>query len=209
MCYFLIVLTNSHIRLLQQQNGNVIWRRESARKGISSTSGAQFVAQPLVKPVVWFARAVVHWRSRPVAKSAYYNDGDETMVYTILSLLLNTFTSVNREICTTWLFFFLFMSFTVHYFYTKISIFTSFLSIRNALDCFYLLIFFYYFFCEILKLNLSCSIIITLNPSEVRTYLFTMKCSLSLLLKCLFHGSWRNNWMVLNSSLWAALKHLS
>ena len=28
-------------------------------------------AQPLVKPVVWSARAVVNWRSRSVAKSAY------------------------------------------------------------------------------------------------------------------------------------------
>ena len=46
--------------LIQQQNGNVIWRRQSARKGLNSTSGAQFAAQPLVKPVVWFARAVVN-----------------------------------------------------------------------------------------------------------------------------------------------------
>ena len=58
------------IRLTWQQDGNVIWRRQSARKGLNSTSGAQFAAQPLVKPVVWFARAVVNWRSRSVAKSA-------------------------------------------------------------------------------------------------------------------------------------------
>ena len=32
----------------------------------------KFVALPLVKPVVWFARAVVNWRSRSVAKSAFY-----------------------------------------------------------------------------------------------------------------------------------------
>ena len=69
--------------------------------------------------------------------------------------------------------FFLFMSFTVHYFYTKISVFTSFLSIRNVLDCFYLLIFF--LFCEILKLNLSFAIIITLNLSKVRAYLFALE----------------------------------
>ena len=50
--------------------GNVIWRRESARKGLNSNSGAQFVVLPLVKPVVWFARTVVNWRSRSVAKSA-------------------------------------------------------------------------------------------------------------------------------------------
>ena len=43
---------------------------KSARKGLNATSGAQFAALPLVKPVVWFARAVVNWRSRSVAKSA-------------------------------------------------------------------------------------------------------------------------------------------
>ena len=45
---------------------------KSARKVLHVTSGAQFSALPLVKPVVWFARAVVNWRSRSVAKSAYY-----------------------------------------------------------------------------------------------------------------------------------------
>ena len=59
------------IRLIKQQNGNVSWRRESARKGLPTTSGAQFAALLLVKPFVWFARAVVKWRSRSVAKSAY------------------------------------------------------------------------------------------------------------------------------------------
>ena len=33
-------------------NGNVSWRRESARKGLNKTSDAQFVALPLVKLVV-------------------------------------------------------------------------------------------------------------------------------------------------------------
>ena len=70
------MLRISHIILVvkegEKQNGNVIWRRESARKGLNSTSGAQFAALSLVKPVVWFARAVVNWRSRSVAKSAYY-----------------------------------------------------------------------------------------------------------------------------------------
>ena len=42
----------------------------SARKGLHLTSGT---AQPLVKPVVWFARAAVNWRSLSVAKSAYYS----------------------------------------------------------------------------------------------------------------------------------------
>ena len=44
--------------------------RERARKGLNATSGAQFAALPLVKPVVWLARAVVNWRPRSVAKSA-------------------------------------------------------------------------------------------------------------------------------------------
>ena len=39
---------------------------EKARDG---TSGAQFAALPLVKPVAWFAGAVVNWRPRSVAKS--------------------------------------------------------------------------------------------------------------------------------------------
>ena len=41
------------------------------RKGLNMTSRAQFATLPLVKPVVWFARAVVNWPSRSVAKSAY------------------------------------------------------------------------------------------------------------------------------------------
>ena len=49
---------------------------KSARKVLHVTSGAQFSALPLVKPVVWFARAVVNWRSRSVAKSAYYGGRD-------------------------------------------------------------------------------------------------------------------------------------
>ena len=61
---------NMNNRLISQQDGNVSWRRESARKGLNTTSSAQFAALPLVKPVVWFARAVVNWRSRSVAKSA-------------------------------------------------------------------------------------------------------------------------------------------
>ena len=54
-------------RLIKQQDENVSWRRESARKGLNLTSGAQFASLPLVKPVVWFARAVINWRSRSVA----------------------------------------------------------------------------------------------------------------------------------------------
>ena len=57
-------------RLIQQQNENVIWRRESAQKGLNSTSGTQFAALTLVNPVVRFARAVVNWRLRLFAKSA-------------------------------------------------------------------------------------------------------------------------------------------
>ena len=52
------------------RTGTSFVRRERARKGLNSTAGAQFAAQPLVKPVVWFARAVVNWSFRSVAKSA-------------------------------------------------------------------------------------------------------------------------------------------
>ena len=49
-------------------DGNVCWRRKSARKGlINAASGAQFAPLPLVQPVVWIARAVVSWLSRSVA----------------------------------------------------------------------------------------------------------------------------------------------
>ena len=57
-------------RLIQQQNENVIWRRESAQKGLNSTSGTQFAALTLVNPVVRFTLAVVNWRLRSFAKSA-------------------------------------------------------------------------------------------------------------------------------------------
>ena len=40
------------IRLIQQQGGNGSGRRESVRKGLNTTSGAQLAALPLVKPVV-------------------------------------------------------------------------------------------------------------------------------------------------------------
>ena len=56
-------------------SGNVVGTSFSLRvcqKGLNMTSGAKFAALPLLKPVVWFARAVVDWRSRSVAKSAYY-----------------------------------------------------------------------------------------------------------------------------------------
>ena len=42
--------------------------------GLNTTSGDQFAALPLVKPDVWFARAVVNWRARSVAKSAHNKD---------------------------------------------------------------------------------------------------------------------------------------
>ena len=48
-------------------DGNVCWRRKSARKGLTATSDVQFVPLPLVQPVVWIARAVVSWGSRSVA----------------------------------------------------------------------------------------------------------------------------------------------
>ena len=40
----------------------------SVQKGLNSTSGAQFVTLPLVKPVVSFVRAIVNWCSRSVAR---------------------------------------------------------------------------------------------------------------------------------------------
>ena len=38
-----------NIRMILQQNGSVSWRRESARKGLNTTSGAQLASLPLVK----------------------------------------------------------------------------------------------------------------------------------------------------------------
>ena len=58
------------IRLISQQNRDARWRRESAQKVLNATSGAQFAALPLVKPLVWFSDLFVNWRSRFVAKSA-------------------------------------------------------------------------------------------------------------------------------------------
>ena len=54
-------------RLIWQQDGNVtfVTWRESARKGLNKTSGAQFAALPLVNQLF-----DVNWRSRSVAKSA-------------------------------------------------------------------------------------------------------------------------------------------
>ena len=40
-------------RVIWQQNENVIWLRESARKGLNSTSATQFGTLSLVKLVVW------------------------------------------------------------------------------------------------------------------------------------------------------------
>ena len=58
-------------RLIWQHNRNVIWRRESAKKRINSTSSSQFAALPLVKPVVSFAHTIINWHSCSVAKSAW------------------------------------------------------------------------------------------------------------------------------------------
>ena len=49
--------------------GNVGWRLESAREGPNTTSIAQFALLLLVKPDVWFARAVVNFCFRSAAKS--------------------------------------------------------------------------------------------------------------------------------------------
>ena len=42
-----ILPTRINNRLIWQQNGNAIWRRESARKGLKSTSGAQYWSSQL------------------------------------------------------------------------------------------------------------------------------------------------------------------
>ena len=42
--------SHRNIRMILQQNGSVSWRRESARKGLNTTSGAQLASLPLVKP---------------------------------------------------------------------------------------------------------------------------------------------------------------
>ena len=64
-----------HNRLIYQQEGNVSWRRESAQKGLNPASRAQFAALPYVKPVVWFARAVINysWRACSQAISLLWN----------------------------------------------------------------------------------------------------------------------------------------
>ena len=41
--------SHRNIRMILQQNGNISWRRESARKGLNTTSGAQLASLPLVK----------------------------------------------------------------------------------------------------------------------------------------------------------------
>ena len=51
---------------------NVIWERESARKGLNATSGTQFAALPLVKPVYRSAHARCRYSPCVVlTKSAY------------------------------------------------------------------------------------------------------------------------------------------
>ena len=61
---------------------------DGVRKGLNSTSGAQFVALPLVKPAVWFARTDVNWRSRSVAKSASYSAKPEEESKRVLKPIL-------------------------------------------------------------------------------------------------------------------------
>ena len=60
----------SIIGWFSNRTGTSFWQRERARKGLNATSGVQFAGLPLVKPVVWLARAVVNWRPRSVNKSA-------------------------------------------------------------------------------------------------------------------------------------------
>ena len=66
------VSSSTDVPVLLLNQPTISWQRESARKGLNAISDAQFAALPLVKPVVWFARVVVNWRSRSIAKSAWY-----------------------------------------------------------------------------------------------------------------------------------------
>ena len=84
-----------YIRLIQQQDGNASCRRESVRKGLNTTSGAQFAPLPF-KPVVWFARAVVNWRSRSIAKSAYCKMRTEYWTRTVSFLLFDQIANIWR-----------------------------------------------------------------------------------------------------------------
>ena len=63
---FILGWISNKTEMLVNETGKSAW------KGLNATSGTQFAAQLFVKPVVWFARAVVKWRSLSVAKSAYY-----------------------------------------------------------------------------------------------------------------------------------------
>ena len=56
------------------RTGTSVDNGKRARKGLNATSGAQFAAlpfgqlvKPVAEPVVWFAHAIVNWRSRSVA----------------------------------------------------------------------------------------------------------------------------------------------
>ena len=64
------VSSSTDVPVLLLNQPTISWQRESARKGLNAIFDAQFAALPLVKPVVWFARVVVNWRSRSIAKSA-------------------------------------------------------------------------------------------------------------------------------------------
>ena len=87
--------------------------QERARKELNATSGAQFAALPLVKPVVWFARAVVNWRSRSVAKSAYLSQNGVHSTWRCCSskydrfikqqwLSFDYFTTFEHRMCYDW-----------------------------------------------------------------------------------------------------------
>ena len=60
-----------NIKLILQQNGNVIWRRESSRKGLNTTPVPNLSLSDLSSQL-FDLRAVVNWRSPTAAKSAYY-----------------------------------------------------------------------------------------------------------------------------------------
>ena len=65
-----IVTVRISIGWFSNRTGTAVADGKASGKEQNTTSRAQFVAQPLVKPIVWFALVVVNWRSRFVAKSA-------------------------------------------------------------------------------------------------------------------------------------------
>ena len=89
---------------LSNRKGMSVDDGKSARKGLNATSGAQFAALPWVKPVVWFARTVVNWRSRSVTNSAISFTGSRTVWNILTWSLSNTIClkEIKKELNLIW-----------------------------------------------------------------------------------------------------------